>query len=240
MIRLPDGQSAEVAATSLPTDIQPGVRVRCLASNPEGASTGPLNLQAIVIAVGKPPVVKKQTQTGPSKAGAASLSSRGEDAVLLRCKRAILYFNPRLSPQDVELIASSIVNYSRHLGVDPFFVVAVVAAESRFNPKARSYKGAMGLGQLMPGTARGMGVRNPYDPMENIGAAVRILRGNLEKYQGQPYQEALALAAYNAGSGAVEKYGGVPPYRETRDYIWKVHEYFCLLHGIPPEPRPKK
>jgi soluble lytic murein transglycosylase-like protein len=104
--------------------------------------------------------------------------------------------------------------------VSPDLVRALIQAESAFNPRALSPKGAMGLMQLMPATALEFGVLNAYDPVENIRAGVKYLKRLLDSYHGR---EELALAAYNAGPGAVKKYGGtVPPYRETQNYVARV------------------
>jgi len=105
-------------------------------------------------------------------------------------------------------------------GVRTDLVRAVIQVESGYNPRARSPKGAMGLMQLMPGTALDVGVINAYDPEDNIRGGVRYLRTLLDRYGDD---ETLALAAYNAGPEAVEKYGNaVPPYRETQDYVERV------------------
>jgi hypothetical protein len=104
-------------------------------------------------------------------------------------------------------------------GLAPELVRAVIQVESGFNSLAVSPKGAMGLMQLMPATARDFGVINPFHPEQNIAAGVRYLRQLLDRYDSNVE---LALAAYNAGPASVERYSGVPPYRETRDYVKKV------------------
>lgn len=117
---------------------------------------------------------------------------------------------------------------SDRYGVDANLVRAVIKAESDFNTQARSPKGAQGLMQLMPETARLHNVSNVYDPDENIDGGVRHLRLLLDRYQGDLR---LTLAGYNAGIQAVEKYGGVPPYPETREYIRRVLDYHRRYRG---------
>ncbi len=108
---------------------------------------------------------------------------------------------------------------SRANDVDPLLVHSVIRAESNYNPVAVSPKGAMGLMQLMPGTARRFGAFNTFDVRQNIEAGVKYLRYLQGMFQGD---DRLALAAYNAGEGAVLRYGNVPPYRETENYVYKV------------------
>lgn len=107
---------------------------------------------------------------------------------------------------------------ARREGVDEQLVRAVIEAESSFNPRAVSPAGAKGLMQLMDGTARSLGVQDSFDPASNVDGGVRFLRHMLERFNSVP----LALAAYNAGPGAVEKFGGIPPYQETKVYVDRV------------------
>jgi soluble lytic murein transglycosylase-like protein len=115
---------------------------------------------------------------------------------------------------------SLIHQHARLQGVRPDLVRAVIQVESAFNPRAISPKGAMGLMQLMPATAADLGVIDPFNPAENIRGGVTYLRQLLDRYD---HDERLALAAYNAGPGAVDRYGArIPPYRETRNYVQRI------------------
>jgi len=144
--------------------------------------------------------------------------------------------NPRLTNAKALEIANGVIGFSLKYGVDARLIMAMVMVESDFNPNETSNKGAMGLGQLMPSNVREMGVSNAYDTMDNLSATVRLVRGHLNDYGakagGISFEGLiLALAAYNAGPGAVRKYGGVPPYHETQNYVRKVLKLYFQFTG---------
>jgi hypothetical protein len=134
---------------------------------------------------------------------------------------------PRPKPSKEDRYDGLIARTARSYRVDPALVKAVVAAESNFESRAVSRVGAQGLMQLMPETAKAMGVRSPFTPSENLRGGVRYLRKMLDRYG----QLKLALAAYNAGPAAVDRHGGVPPYPETTGYIERVLDFYQGFQG---------
>jgi len=158
----------------------------------------------------------------------AALDAKGTTVLSdRRIERSTTVFNVSDAPsyrvtteaaQGADLYEELVREHAQRQSLRPELVRAVIQVESGFNPRATSPKGAMGLMQLMPQTAKTLGVFNAYDPAENIRGGTAYLRQLLDKYGN----EQLALAAYNAGPGAVDKYDGVPPYRETKEYVRKV------------------
>jgi soluble lytic murein transglycosylase-like protein len=180
-------------------------------------------LLALVIVLAAPYAAHAQIYVKRDERGVLVLSDQplGEGALTFEVpKSAGLRVTRAADLSAVARYADVIERHASRHHVRPELVRAVIQVESGFNPFARSHKGAMGLMQLMPETAADYGVVDAYNPAENIRAGVAYLRALLDRYSGN---EELALAAYNAGPGAVERFGQrVPPYRETRDYVRKV------------------
>ncbi len=158
----------------------------------------------------------------------ASLSVAGPSAVIAsRTTQVTPVASPVLSvaaKANREKIEVMIREVSDRYHVDPALVRAVIETESNYNSTAVSSKGALGLMQLVPGTAQQMGVSNAFDPKQNLDGGVRYLHTLLERYKWRSRQA--SLAAYNAGPGAVDRAGGVPRYRETREYVQKVTDSY--------------
>ncbi len=142
------------------------------------------------------------------------------------------YFNPNLTDDEASKIARSVLTFSMQTDtVDPRLVMALIAAESRFRPRAVSKKGAMGLAQLMPATVKSHGIRDAFDPIQNVYVCVKYLEREIDRWGGRSNWLDLVLASYNAGSGAVRKYGGVPPYSETKSFVHITKKYYNELRG---------
>jgi soluble lytic murein transglycosylase-like protein len=162
------------------------------------------------------------------------------NAILAAYRNFILDRNRKLSLQVADQIAQSVISYSNGYHVDARLVMALIICESDFRPMSTSHSGAMGLGQLMPGTALWMGVHNPYDLRDNLYGTIKLLRTHMDQFHvdsyavwSEDYVKALrlVLACYNAGEGAVRRHGGVPPFRETQNYVTNVIRTFQQLCG---------
>jgi len=181
-----------------------------------------------------PRVPNVTSQVLASRAGSRALAPEVQ-ALVPTYAGFIQKQNKRISEAKSYQIAQTVLEFSVYFGVDARLIMALLMAESNFNPNAVSRAGARGLGQLMPGTAAGLGVGNSFNIEQNLYGTAKLLRGHLENYTSKTGDSfrglVLALAAYNAGSGAVRRHGGVPPYRETQNYVRKVVENYRRLTG---------
>jgi soluble lytic murein transglycosylase-like protein len=140
--------------------------------------------------------------------------------------RVVKYYNKSLSDTEALQIARYILIYSNQFKLDARLLMSVIAVESRFKPQAVSCKGAMGLGQLMPGTASTLGVKNAFSAQENIYGTARYLRAQFDRWAADEHVLDYMLAAYNAGPESVARYKGIPPYSETQNYVASVKKLF--------------
>ena len=249
------GEATTVAVDAVPVWITDGMVIRCLVR--ASRETGTSGLEASFIAAApndevlalERKLARETLKTRPTPTPTPAPATQNRSAfrrasiswTVLPSDATPIYasfihrVNSRLPVREAYRIATAIVGFSMRYGVDARLIMAMVMVESGFNPSARSRAGAMGLGQLMPGTARGIGVANAYDSAENLFGTVKLVRRHLEDYNrstGDAYRSlVLTIAAYNAGPGAVRRHGGVPPYRETQRYVRKVMSLYYQLAG---------
>lgn len=164
--------------------------------------------------------LNKTVNQTAEKTKASSFDDLTGDAMNLLNGGYGIYDNENLSKNEIDRIADF---YSKKKGVPSPLVRSVIKAESDYNIDAVSSKGAMGLMQLMPDTAEGLGVKNPFNPEENIKGGVTLLKSLIDSYNGD-YK--LALAAYNAGKRNVDRAGGIPDFKETKEYVKKVIDLY--------------
>ncbi|HVA27889.1 MAG TPA: lytic transglycosylase domain-containing protein, partial [Candidatus Baltobacteraceae bacterium] len=158
------------------------------------------------------------------------------DAPALAIARAILRTNPRMTAVGALELAVATVRDARKAGLAPEFFAATILQESAYDPHALSSAGAIGIAQFMLGTADDADV-DPFDPFDALAGASRLLGSYVRAYAGVfPDPDAIALAAYNAGPGAVARYHGVPPYRETREYVSIIYERWGRIDGYERNP----
>ena len=253
-VEYPDNRGEQVIdATEIPSWLKGGsiaarLLVRATRTEPLAvcqvsliAAASDADISAIERANAPKPAPTKTTTTSTKR---GNLSSRGgmvrsakggikaDPAIIARYAAFIQNHNKKLRTDKAYEIADALLRWSLQYNVDARLVVAVLITESDFNPGCVSNAGAKGLGQLMDDNCREYGISNVYDTNQNLSGTVRQLREHMDRYRGQdqsPEKMALALAAYNAGPGAVKKFGGVPPYRETQNYIKRVFSRYKQL-----------
>lgn len=157
----------------------------------------------------------------PLTASAAPTAAPNSPVAVRAYAGVLRKINPQMPLWQSRDLAKHLLVNARRWKIDANILVALVSVESAWNTTARSWAGAIGLGQLMPGTAANLHV-NPRDPYQNLQGAARYLGGLLDRYKNKPDRYALAFAAYNAGPKAVAEFGGIPPYAETERYVVKV------------------
>lgn len=222
----------------LGVDQAPATPPASSAPPPASAATAPIPLKLETAAAPKPPrkgaVYRVQMKNGTVLYTNVASLVKGHDAKMLftyidECYACNLHSKVNWETVPLQLAAyhGDISAAARLTGVDAALLRAIIHAESGFNPRALSYKGAQGLMQLMPGTAFELGVGNAFDPGQNISGGARYLAMLLHDFHGDVR---LAAAAYNAGAGAVTKYGGVPPYAETQVYVKRVALLYQRYH----------
>ena len=171
------------------------------------------------------PAGARVTSSAPAGARLASTP----DGVTSQAVRAVDPPTAAAPPPGSIPFQAEITAAAKKYGLDPALLAGLVKQESNFNPNARSGVGAKGLTQLMDATARGLGVTDSFDPAQSLDGGAKFLSGLLKQFHGDP---SLALAAYNAGPGAVQKYGGIPPYQETQRYVPLVLGYAAQFRRI--------
>lgn len=152
------------------------------------------------------------------------------DVVQIYAER-IRGINAKVSSDNARAIAYCMLQQAEKHNLDPRLLFAIITQESRFNHRAVSSAGARGLGQLMPGTAAGLGVRDSFDIAQNISGTASYISTQLNTFG----RLSLALAAYNAGPGNVRKFGGIPPFRETQNYVKVIWKHYAKLAGLNPD-----
>lgn len=183
-----------------------------------------------------PPPPLTQPNAGASPSGLVGNISMGEvsgsfDQQLagVASLRPMSISGMNLVPQGPDGLRQLIQKIAGEEGMDPALIEAVVATESAYDPNAVSPVGAQGLMQLMPATGRSLGVKDPFNPEENVRAGTRYLKQMVQQFGSLEH----GLAAYNAGPGNVRRYGGIPPFKETQDYVRKVTARMQALGGTP-------